>query len=301
MNKVNFDSLKGVKAPQAWLEKAALIPEAPVKKRAFPLYRIAAAASVVLVSAIGLLIFLFFGRGGTGNPVAVRQGDMIGTEAAVGQTVAGETTQAGVPVPGETTVVLATDAQGNTVITYREKAGATENAVMPTSGAVVTKPKPPTASNRGVTPTASPGAKPSAPTKPNPAPTAAYVPTAPPEQPDDPPAPTDPPEIPVPTEGISTAESAVSFTATFDASLIEDGEPIYCIFTKEGTATGSYTTAARVRADYFITKKGLVHACCEVPVEGSGGPKPAVEEGATYLYQFVNRQGRVLASGSQAV
>ena len=62
MNKVNFNSLKNIKAPQAWMDKAAAIPEtAPKRRAAFPVYRAAAAACLALVSAIGLLSFLLFG------------------------------------------------------------------------------------------------------------------------------------------------------------------------------------------------------------------------------------------------
>ena len=50
MNRLNFDSANNIKAPREWLEKAALIPETPVKKRAFGLYRVAAAASISVSS-----------------------------------------------------------------------------------------------------------------------------------------------------------------------------------------------------------------------------------------------------------
>ena len=70
MNRLNFDSANNIKAPREWLEKAALIPEAPVKKRAFGLYRVVAAASVVLVSVIGLLMFVLFGNNSA--PVSIQ-------------------------------------------------------------------------------------------------------------------------------------------------------------------------------------------------------------------------------------
>ena len=62
MNKLNFDSLNNIKAPEQWIKNAVAIPETSVKKRGFPHYRIAAAASIVLVSVIGLLTFLSFGN-----------------------------------------------------------------------------------------------------------------------------------------------------------------------------------------------------------------------------------------------
>ena len=62
MNKVNFDGLKNIKAPREWLEKASAVPEGCAKRRrSLPLYRAAAAASIVLVAAISLLSYLFFG------------------------------------------------------------------------------------------------------------------------------------------------------------------------------------------------------------------------------------------------
>lgn len=129
MNKVNFDSLKHIKAPQEWLDKAAVISKSTVQKRRdFPIYRIAAVASIVLVSVIGLLIFLFFGDNGS-TPVGVRNRGVAATES-----FAEETTKSGETVPAETIIVLSTDAEGNTVVTYREKPSPTENGTQPTNG-----------------------------------------------------------------------------------------------------------------------------------------------------------------------
>lgn len=69
MNKVNFNSLTGYKAPESWLEKAAAVPESAVKRKVVPIYRVVAAASIVLVSAVGVLMFVLFGNHSA--PVAV--------------------------------------------------------------------------------------------------------------------------------------------------------------------------------------------------------------------------------------
>lgn len=112
MDDRNFDSLKRIKTPQAWLDKAAAIPEAPRKKRPFPLYRFAAVASIVFVSVIGLLMFLFFGGS---EPVGVRNSPIDS-----GTSQAGQTDETGKLETGaaEATGAPATDAQGNAVIRY---------------------------------------------------------------------------------------------------------------------------------------------------------------------------------------
>ena len=131
MNEMNFDSLKKIKAPQEWLDKAAAIPEtAEEKPAAVPVRRIAAAASIVLVSAVGLMVFLFFGNGNTGAPFAVRQDRTSVTEVTSGETCFGETRESA--APAETIAVYSTDAQGNTIIAYRDKTAATESGVHPT-------------------------------------------------------------------------------------------------------------------------------------------------------------------------
>ena len=119
MNRINFNSLSAYKAPENWLDKAAAIPETCDHKRrvALPIYRIAAAASIVLVSVIGLLTFLFFGHQA---PITIREkdsGDVQSTEA-----------DGSVPIPDDGSYpsldtvlptvpqVVPTDAEGNPVI-----------------------------------------------------------------------------------------------------------------------------------------------------------------------------------------
>ena len=137
MNEMNFDSLKHIKAPQAWLEKAAAIPEACGQKRsAFPLNRYLTAASIVLVSAVGLLIFLHFGSGN--SPVTVHEGGIAASESRIGETVVSEATggapQTDASAPAETIAVLSTDADGNTVVTYEEKPDNADGTRPPNGG-----------------------------------------------------------------------------------------------------------------------------------------------------------------------
>ena len=113
----------------------------------------------------------------------------------------------------------------------------------------------------------------------------------------EPPAPTEPPPIQIPTEGISTAEGDLCFSATFDASLLEDGEAVYCIYAPVGYAAGSYASSKKQPADYFIAKDGTVYASCEVWIDE---PLPT-EETTTYQYIFVNERGHRLASGTQTM
>lgn len=130
MNKVNFDSLKSVKAPQEWLDKAALIPETCVQKRrfTFPIYRVAAVASVVLVSVIGLMVLLFFSDN---VPVVAHNGGVAAPESLAVEAVDSETTPSYASV--ETIAVSSTDAVGNAVVAYREKPAPTVSGAKPTT------------------------------------------------------------------------------------------------------------------------------------------------------------------------
>ena len=293
MNEMNFDSLKKIKAPQEWLDKAAAIPEtAEEKPAAVPVRRIAAAASIVLVSAVGLMVFLFFGNGNTGAPFAVRQDRTSVTEVTSGETCFGETRESA--APAETIAVYSTDAQGNTVIAYRDKSAATESGVHPTEKR--RSKVAPTSSSATASPQSTEKASPTTrATDYVPNPTESPSPTVAPAT--EPPAPTEPPPIQIPTEGISTAEGDLCFSATFDASLLEDGEAVYCIYAPVGYAAGSYASSKKQPADYFIAKDGTVYASCEVWIDE---PLPT-EETTTYQYIFVNERGHRLASGTQTM
>lgn len=182
MNEKNFDALKNIKVPQAWLDKAAAIPEEyPRKRAAFPLYRIAAAASIVLVSVIGVLIFLFFGKSA---PIVMRDSESAVSESVTDETVVGTTTAT---EPAETVAVLSTDAQGNTIVRYIEASDANTSGIQPTESQSASDA--PTAKQNGTE-------------KPSPtAPATEWVIT-PTEAPKgtDPPKPTSPPATQEPTE-----------------------------------------------------------------------------------------------------
>ena len=136
MDKVNFDSLQRIKAPQAWLEKAAAVPGtcAPKRRITFPIYRVVAAASVVLVSMVGLLVFLFFGNSGS-VPVIVPNSGSTATEIYADETVVGDTTKTDASVPtAETIAVLATEEQDDTALTYQDRSAPTLCGTQPTDG-----------------------------------------------------------------------------------------------------------------------------------------------------------------------
>lgn len=284
MNKANFDSLKHIKAPQDWLDKAAAIPETAVQKRsAFPLFRVAMAASVVLVSVIGLLVFLFFGGGSA--PVAIRESGDSATAVSDTETEdsqAGQSgTKSGGTEPAETIAVLSTDAQGNTVITYQEKPAATGSGTQPT-GSALSPTEPVASTNPRATEKKAPTTPPT------------EHPPAPTQTPDPTPSPADDPtEAQTPTEIWLSPESVVSFSATFDAALLDEGETVYCIVMKEGYA---WASSGKQKADYFITKNGLVYANCDMLIE-----EDAAEGNITYRYLFLSESGKVLASGTQVV
>ena len=65
MKKANFDMLKNLPVPEGWIENALAIPEQEEKKNAVvPFWKnreVIAAASLVLVSALSLLLYLNFG------------------------------------------------------------------------------------------------------------------------------------------------------------------------------------------------------------------------------------------------
>ena len=65
MKKANFDMLKNLPVPEGWIENALAIPEQEEKKNAVvPFWKnraVVAAASLVLVSALSLLLYLNFG------------------------------------------------------------------------------------------------------------------------------------------------------------------------------------------------------------------------------------------------
>lgn len=273
MNKVNFDSLKHIKAPQEWLDKAAAIPETAVQKRpAFPIFRVATAAGVVLVSVIGLLTFLFFGNQA---PITIRE--------KASEEVQSTEADGSVPIPDggsypslDTVLptvpqVVPTDVDGNPAI---------EPATKPTTAREKQKSSA-TEPTENVRPTQNPVKATELTQKPTqgaPSSTEAPVP------------PTTPTQQPTEDHGEVVAGN-LCFTAVFPASLIEEGEPIYFMYWEHGVDYPS--VAMDYQAQYTVMDNGMVFAVYETDIILPEGPM-------TYEYQFY-QNGRVLAQGTQVV
>ena len=276
MNKLNFDSLNNIKAPEQWIKNAVAIPETSVKKRGFPHYRIAAAASIVLVSVIGLLTFLLFGNHA---PIELRDNavDNVSSTDAAGD---GSFPDDG-DAPRLDTIfptlprVDPTDAVGDPVIeTPAQSKSAREkpSAVQPTEkGRSGSK----TVSHTEIA------------TEPQGAPS-----TQAPE-PTDPPLPTEPPKPPTPTENHGeVAMGEICFTATFPASLIKEGETVRCMYSVQGYALPAIETDAEVQ--YTVMDNGMVYAMYEP------GIQIVEEDTVTFEYLFYT-DSSVLARGTLTV
>ena len=275
MNGVNFDSANNIKAPREWLEKAALIPEAPVKKRAFGLYRVAAAASIVLVSVIGVLTFVLFGNNNapvSAQPsatepttfVAGTDGDHMDISPTISAPILFPTD--GRIVPTDEHGQPMTEAKASpTAPTEKKRASASEptESIRPTQK--------PVKATEGVLD----------PTQEVIAPTEAYIPSIP----------TDPQQPPTEYHGEVIA-GEICFTATFPASLIEEGEPIYCQYWTSGYASPS--VESDIQAQYTVTANGMVLAVYEPNID------VAEEDMITYEYMFY-QNGKVLARGTRTV
>ena len=274
MDKHNFDSLKNLKAPQEWIEKAALIPESTEKRCAFPLYRVTAAASVVLVALIGLSAFLLFGRGQA--PITVQNATTAETRAIGNAETVGVTEDS-----------KPTDAAVSP--TRASQAGSTEFFADSTEAPA--KPAQP-ATEKAAVPTVYPTAPTVAPTvAPTEAPTAPLIlPTAPP--------PTTPPATVPPTDGmeVPAGDGEISFSAVFSSSLIGEGEPLYCAFWEQDHYASSMTIDDDHKARYSILKNGTALAMYEALVPASAGDDPHV---ITYEYIFYNSRGQVIAGGTE--
>lgn len=276
MKQVNFDSLNNIKAPEQWIKKAAAIPETSVKKRAFPLYRVAAAASIVLVSAIGLLTYSSFGNRA---PIELR-------DNAVGGVPSTESTGEGsFPDDGELPNLDAilptwprvnpTDAAGDPVIetpaqskATREKPSATAPTEKGRSGGVTVSPTKIATEPQGAPSTQAP-------------------------EPTDPPLPTEPPKPPTPTEDHGeVVMGEICFTATFPASLIKEGETVYCMYSVQGIA--SPATETDTQAHYTVMNNGMVYAMYQP------GIQIFEEDTTTFEYQFYT-DSAVLARGTLTV
>ena len=257
MNQVNFDSLNNIKAPEQWLKKAAAIPETSVKKRAFPLYRVAAAASIVLVSVIGLLTYLSFGNRA---PIELRDnavGGVPSTETAGDGSVpdGGELPNLGTILPTWPRV-YPTDAAGDPVIeTPAQSKSAREkpSAVQPTE------------KGRSGTKTVSSTEIAEEPTQGAPLPTKAPEPT-------DPPIPTEPPETQASTEIYTEELLYIGVATAFPASMLRDDDVVCCAIYDHGKLL------SQGEASIHIMKNGNAFASYETDIEA--------EQGKTYHYSF---------------
>lgn len=278
MNQVNFDSLNNIKAPEQWIKNAAAIPETSVKKRAFPLYRVAAAASIVLVSVIGLLTYLSFGNHA---PIELRDnaaGDVPPTESTGDGSFPddGELPNLGTILP-TLPRVYPTDTAGDPVIeTPAQSKAAREkpSAVQPTE--------------KGRS-----GSKTVNPTEITTVPTQGAHSTHPPEPTQPSVVPTEPPEIPIPTEYHGEVVAGeICFTATFPASLIKEGETVRCMYSVQGYAFPAIETDTEVQ--YTVMDNGMVYAMYEP------GIQIVEEDTVTFEYLFYT-DSAVLARGTLTV
>lgn len=271
MNRVNFDSLKNIKAPGEWRDKAALIPEISVKKPAFPLNRIVAAASIVLVGAIGVLMLLLYGDHNVSDlilPSATEPTTFV-SETGGDHTGISPTTSAPMLFPTDEQIAP-TDEHGQTVAeskpspTEQKRPSATEptERIRPTQK--------PVKATEGV----------SNPTQ------AAPDPTQPPAASTDPPA-TQEPSDPYPEE-----LPYISAVATFPSSVLRDDDVIYCAIYDHGKLV------SQGEASMYIMKNGNVFASYETAVEP--------ERGKTYHFSFFRyglvgdawESAQILASGT---
>lgn len=276
MKQVNFDSLNNIKAPEQWLKKAAAIPETSVKKRAFPLYRVAAAASIVLVSVIGLLTYLSFGNH---VPIELRDnaaGGVPSTESAgEGTFPDGEEFPRFDAIFPSFPRVDPTDAAGDPAIEIptqskatREKPSATAPTEKGRSGGVTVSPTKIATEPQGAPSTQAP-------------------------EPTDPPLPTEPPKPPTPTEDHGeVVMGEICFTATFPASLIKEGEIVRCMYLVQGIASPATETDAEVQ--YTVMNNGMVYAMYEP------GIQIVEEDTVTFEYLFYT-DSAVLARGTLTV
>lgn len=295
MNKVNFDSLNNIKAPEQWLKNAAAIPEASAKKCAFPLYRIAAAASIVLVSAIGLLTYLFFG-----NPAPIVLRDRVADKVPPTESTEEGTFPDDGSVPRFDTIlptippVYPTDADGVPVIEpVTETIAAKERKQSSAADATEKASEPsPTEKGRSRSKPVSATEIAAEPTQGEPLPTTDPDSVITPE-PTDPPVTTEPPKEPSPTESQGEVPMGeLCFTATFPASLIEEGEPIYCKYREIGC--DSLEVEADIPIPYTVMKNGMVFAMCEPDILITG-------DGTTTFEYWFYTDSVVLAQGTLTV
>ena len=283
MNQVNFDSLNNIKAPEQWIKNAAAIPETSVKKRAFPLYRVAAAASIVLVSVIGLLIYLSFGNH---TPIELRNnaaGVVPSTETAGDRSFPddGELPNLDAMLPTWPRV-YPTDAAGEPVIeSPTEPKAAREKPSVTT----------PTEKGRSGTKTVSPTEIAEEPTQGAPSPTTTpdsiVAPDPTDHSSDFPVTPTTPPAMQEPTEILPNEMPYISAVATFPASMLRDDDVVCCAIYDHGKLL------SQGEASIYIMKSGNVFASYETDIEA--------EQGKTYHYSFFRNSASTSGWGAATI
>lgn len=306
MKKANFNAIMNLPIPESWVENALAIPERKEKK-AVPFWRsraMIAAASLVLVSALSILLYLSFGMK---PPVEVKPYTHAAStvrptyesgETAVTQTVTDGTTGMNEtrPAEAEPESVQAIDRISGTVY------------VSPTA----------TAPQSGTTPSPYPSAKPTTPgTKPNPTeavqPTdRPYVPPTEEAQPTEPSwnTPTEQPWEPgwdypteLPTENTDEPHNPPAklpkrriLYASIPKDIIPSDGTVFCMLrTDDGAALGDYgefsadrrmtLLAYGTKYTYYYTVSDYI----SVPYEA---------ENTTVSYEIYDGEGNILTTGS---
>ena len=239
MNKMNFRNLENLQVPDELMEKLLAIPETAEDKPAgIPWWRsryVVAAASLVLVSALSLLLYLNFG---VKPPVEVKpsapateivwstdeNGETIATEIVVvpDSTTGQDGTQPTEPKSGIQQLIEQIFGTENPSPTTAPDSGSDRGRTNPT-----TKPNPIDGDRTNPTtkPGSNEGGKTDPPTKPDPLNPPA-LPTQPPDDPE-PVEPTEPPDDPEPVETTEPPDDPPDPTEPPDVEPVEPTEPPY--------------------------------------------------------------------------
>ncbi len=312
MNEYNCNSLKNLPVPDALIEKALAIPETAEKApAALPWYRqtkmIAAAASVVLVTAIGFTVYFFFGNK---SPIPVAEYSPVtaselqtesssdGTQLIEAPTAPadsdrtdGRQNASSVPTQPATQIII--DSRGRQIV-IPASSTAPSDASSPATTPAATEPRQvdPTDAPRP-TPTQKPVVTPTTAPGPTTAPTpttdpATEKPTAEEEWPD--------PPVELPTEiwnNPTESPWAISLTATIPYEIRSQQLPVYCkILRSNGTLVGDpdlFSNQHRASA-YFNPK---YDKAVYDPI-GNGLPLTY----GLYTYYFYDGSGEAFATGT---
>lgn len=335
MKKANFNTLRDLPVPESWIENALAVPEAEEQKPvAVPFWRrprfIAMAASLVLVSALSLALFLTMGNK---PPVAVKSGtktsstEIVWTTDANGETVATEV----VVIPADDEAqdgAQPTEAKPG-IVRFFERLFGTEDTTDPTSAPGQS------GGNANTSPTTSGRTYPT--TKPNPtesgdpaetptegshSPTTAAAPTEeetedegiipngpngwnvtepdptaspwheldPTESEWDPDQPTEAP-APKPTQSPFKPTVSVNVSSFAVSSINRDGGVVYCrIYDDNGNQYGDSDRFS----DQHIATLTLGHRTLSYTPRDYG----ILPADGTYNYEFYTKSGKMLVKGS---